>query len=112
MQMIVEVVGGAEEVPEVRVVDVDDLTRLHLAVGAVTDDEADQALRTRGLGRLVDGDTGVLDVAALRAAAEPQATAADWGTHFDGMVAAAAGKGWTADDGAGLQVHVEPAASA
>jgi hypothetical protein len=110
--MIVEVVGGTDEVPEVRVVDVDDLTRLHLAVGAVTDDEADQALRSGGLGRLVDGNTGVLDVVALRAAAEPQATAADWSTKFDAMVAAAADKGWTADDGAGLQVHVEPAASA
>jgi hypothetical protein len=110
--VIVEVVGGTDEVPEVRVVDVDDLTRLHLAVGAVTDEEADQALREAGLGRLVDGDNGVLDVAALRAAAEPQATADDWATRFDGMLSHAAGKGWTADDGAALQVHVEPAASA
>ena len=110
--MIVEVVGGADEAPEVRVVDVDDLTRLHLAVGALTDEEADSALQAAGLGRLVDGDTGVLDVAALRAAAEPKATAADWATTFDAMVEHAAGKGWTADDGAGLQVHVEPAASA
>ena len=36
--MIIEVIGGADEVPEVRVADVDDLTRLHLAVGAVTDE--------------------------------------------------------------------------
>jgi hypothetical protein len=110
--VIVEVVGGADEVPEVRVADVDDLTRLHLAVGAVTDEEVDSVLRGAGLGRLVDGDTGVLDVAALRAAAQPKATAADWGEKFDAMVAYAEGKGWTADDGAGLQVHVEPAASA
>jgi hypothetical protein len=112
MKMIVEVVGGADEVPEVRVADVDDLTRLHLAVGAVTDEEADSALRSAGMGRLVDGDTGVLDVAALRAAAQSRTTAADWGEQFDAMVASAADKGWTADDGAGLQVHVEPAASA
>jgi hypothetical protein len=110
--MIVEVVGGTDEVPEVQVVDVDDLTRLHLAVGAVTDEEADQALQAAGLGRLVDGDNGVLDVAALRAAAEPKAGAADWGGQFDAMVALAAEKGWTADDGASLRVHVEPAASA
>jgi len=51
-------------------------------------------------------------VAALRAAAEPQATAADWAERFDAMVIFAARKGWAADDGAGLQVHVEPAASA
>ena len=109
--MIVEVVGGTDEVPEVKVVDVDDLTGLHLALGAVTDEEADGALRGAGLGRLQDAETGFLDVAALRAAAQPHATAADWAEQFDEMVAYAASKGWAADDGAGLQVHVEPAAS-
>jgi len=110
--VIVEVVGGADEVPEVRVADVEDLTRLHLAVGAVTDEEADRALREAGMGRLAEGDTGLLDVAALRAAAQPQASAEDWAERFDGMVAQAADKGWTSDDGASLQVHIEPAASA
>jgi hypothetical protein len=57
--MIVEVVGGADERPEVRVVDVDDLTGVQLALGAVTDEEADQALRDAGLGRLEDDRTGV-----------------------------------------------------
>ena len=109
--MIVEVVGGADEVPEVRVADVDDLKRLQLAVGAVTDEDIDSALRQAGMGRLVDSENGVLDVAALRAAAQPQATAADWAEQFDGMVASAAEKGWAADDGAGLKVHVQPAAS-
>ncbi|RBY77685.1 hypothetical protein DQ238_14890 [Geodermatophilus sp. TF02-6] len=110
--MIVEVVGGADELPEVRVVDVDDLTRLHLALGAVTDEEADRVLRDAGLGRLTDTETGVLDVAALRAAAEPQVTAADWAQRWEDMVEQASGAGWLADDGAGLQVHVESAAGA
>ena len=110
--MIVEVVGGADEVPEVRVADVDDLTRLHLALGAVTDEDADRVLRAAGMGRLAEGDTGLLDVAALRAAAQPRSSAEDWAERFDGMVAQAADKGWTSDDGASLQVHVEPAASA
>ena len=110
--MIVEVVGGADEVPEVRVADVDDLTRLHLAVGALTDEDVDQALRAAGMGRLADGDTGFVDVAALRVAGQAQTGAADWAERFDGMVAKAADKGWTGDDGASLQVHVEPAASA
>lgn len=110
--MIVEVIDGAEEAPQVRVVDVDDLTRLHLAVGALTDEEVDAALQSAGIGRLTGDDTGVLDVAALRAAAGPQATSPTWAQDFDGMVAAAGSKGWAADDGAGLQVHVEPAASA
>jgi hypothetical protein len=112
MTVIVEVMGGADEVPEVQVVDVDDLTRLHLAVGALTDEEVDSALRAAGMGRLVDGTSGVVDVAALRAAADGKATAADWSDQFDAMVAQAAEKGWAADDGAGLKVHVEPAASA
>ncbi|MCZ2803661.1 hypothetical protein O2W18_00915 [Modestobacter sp. VKM Ac-2983] len=110
--MIVEVIGGADEVPEVRVADVDDLARLHLAVGALTDEDVDRALRDAGLGRLTDGDTALLDVAALRAAAGARATADDWPQGFDRMVEQAAEKGWTADDGASLQVHVEPAASA
>jgi hypothetical protein len=110
--VIVEVVGGADEVPEVKVVDVDDLKALHLALGAVTDEEADSALREAGLGRLQDAETGFLDVAALRAAAEPQAGAADWTQQWDGMVEYARGKGWLTDDGASLQVHVESAAGA
>jgi hypothetical protein len=109
--VIVEVITGTDEVPEVDVVDVDDLKRLHVAVGAVTDEEADQALRTAGLGRLDDG-TAWLDVAALRAAAEPKATGADWAAQWDGMVEFARGKGWVGDDGTTLQAHVEPAAGA
>ena len=110
--MIVEVVSGTDERPGVQVVDVDDLTRLHLALGAVTDEEADRALRDAGLGRLQDADTGILVVAALRAAAEPQAGTDDWAQRWDGMVERAGTAGWLADDGATLQVHVESAAGA
>ena len=110
--MIVEVVGGADELPEVRVVDVDDLARLHLALGAVTDEEADEALRGAGLGRLQDADTGFIDVAVLRAAAEPQARVEDWARQFEGMIATAREGGWLTDDGASLQVPVESAAGA
>ena len=109
--MIVEVVGGADELPEVQVMDVDDLTSLHLALGAVTDEEADQALREAGLGRLEGAETGYLDARALRGAAEPRATAPDWGQRWDDMLDKAREKGWLAHDGASLQVHVESAAS-
>jgi hypothetical protein len=109
--MIVEVVGGAESAPEVRVSDVDDLKRLHLAVGALTEEEVDQALGDAGLGRLTDPDTAVLDVAKLRALAEAHATAADWAQQWDGMVEYAGSNGWLSDDGASLQAHVETAAS-
>jgi hypothetical protein len=110
--VIVEVVGGADERPEVRVVDVDDLTRLHLALGEVTDEEAGKALEQAGLGRLEDAENGVLDTAALRAAAEERAGEPDWGERFDGLVAKARENGWLTDDGAGLRVHVESAAGA
>ena len=104
--MIVEVLGP----DDVRVVDVDDLRRLHLALGVVEVDEADAALRAAGLGRL-DGETGHLDVAALRAAAQGQATVADWAAGWDAMLAYARSKGWSSEDGASLQVHVESAAA-
>jgi hypothetical protein len=109
--VIVEVVGGADEVPEVRVVDVDDLARLHLALGAVTTEEADSVLQEAGLGRL-EGETGWLDVAALRAAGGREAGDPGWSDRFDAMVDGARGHGWVSDDGASLQVHVESAAGA
>ncbi|NEK59024.1 hypothetical protein GCU56_14225 [Geodermatophilus sabuli] len=110
--MIVEVVTGADERPEARVVDVDDLGRLHLALGQVTDEEAAEVLEGAGLGRFQDSETAVLDVAALRAAAEQQATASDWPARWDEMVGQARSKGWLSEDGATLQVHVESAAGA
>jgi hypothetical protein len=110
--VIVEVVGGTDEVPEVKVVGVDDLTRLHLALGEVTDEEADQALREAGLGRLQDAQTGFVAIDALHAVAAPQSSAPDWAQRWEGMVATARDKGWVSEDGASLQVHVESAAGA
>jgi hypothetical protein len=110
--VIVEVIGGADEHPQARVVDVDDLGRLHLALGEVTDEEAAEVLQRTGLGRFQDADTAFLDVAALRAAAEPGAGGPDWSTRWDAMIASAASSGWVSDDGASIQVHVESAAGA
>jgi hypothetical protein len=110
--VIVEVIGGVDERPEARVVDVDDLTSLHLALGEVTDEEATEALERSGLGRLEDADTALLDAAALRAAAEPRAGAADWSQRWDAMVAAARSRGRLSEDGARIQVRVESAAGA
>ncbi len=109
--MIVEVVGGAQSAPEVRVSDVDDLQHLQVAIGALTTEEVDEALRDAGLGRLADEDTALLDVAALRAAAGALARAGDWEQGFDGMVQQARDKGRLADDGATMRAHLETAAS-
>ena len=110
--MIVEVVGGTEERPEARVVDIDNLSALHLALGEVDDEEAGEVLERAGLGRMGDGDVAFLDAAALRAAAEPRATAADWATRWDAMVAHARSTGRLSDDGSSIQVTVESAAGA
>ncbi len=110
--MIVEVMTGADERPEARVVDVDELGGLHLALGQVTDEEAAEVLERAGLGRLEDGDTALLDVTALRAAAESQATIPDWQARWDEMIGVARTKGWLSEDGATLQVHIESAAGA
>ena len=110
--MIVEVIGGTDERPEARVVDVDDLGRVRLALGEVTDEEAAEALEHTGLGRMGDGSTASLDVAALRAAAEPRAGGEDWTRRWDEMIASARAEGRLSDDGASLQVPVESAAGA
>ncbi|MET0765350.1 MAG: hypothetical protein ABWY29_10820 [Blastococcus sp.] len=110
--MIVEVIGGTLERPEARVVDIDNLTALHLALGEVTDEEAAEVLERAGLGRFRDSDNAFLDVAALHAAAEPRATAPDWQRQWDHMLAKARSTGWLSTDGASLQVHVESAAGA
>jgi hypothetical protein len=110
--VIVEVLGGAEERPEARVVDVDNLTALHLALGEVTDEEASEVLERAGLGRFQDAETAFLDVAALRAAAEPRAKAANWQSQWDAMIAHARAQGWLSADGASLQVRIESAAGA
>jgi hypothetical protein len=110
--MIVEVIGGVDERPEARVVDVDDLSRVRLALGEVTDEEAAGALEHAGLGRMQDDGTASLDVAAVRAAAEPRSSAAGWPGRWDEMIAAARGEGRLSADGASLLVPVESAAGA
>jgi hypothetical protein len=110
--VIVEVIGGVDEHPEARVVDVDDLSRVRLALGEVTDEEAAEALERAGLGRMNDERTASLDVAAVRAAAEPRAKGSTWSADWDRMIATARGEGRLTADGAGLEVPVESAAGA
>ena len=110
--MIVEVIGGVDERPEAKVVDVDDLSQVRLALGEVTDEEAADVLERAGLGRLHDASSASLDVAALRAAAEPRATGEDWTRRWDEMIVSARADGRLSDDGASLQVRIDSAAGA
>jgi len=110
--VIVEVVTGNDERPEARVVDIDDLSRCVLALGQVTDEEAAEVLERSGLGRMQDAGTAQLDAAALRAAAEPRATAPDWSARWDAMVEQARSEDRLSADGASIRVPVESAAGA
>lgn len=85
----------------------DDLRRLHLAVTGLTEDSAGALLRGAGFGELLDRETAVLDVAALRSQASERATADDWSDQWTAMIDYARTKGWLADDGSAVQVHVE-----
>lgn len=63
------------------------------------------ALRAAGFGDL-DGEEALIDVAAVRRAAEGR-VGESWGADFDGMIGYAAQKGWMTDDGARIRAHVE-----
>lgn len=87
----------------------DDCTRLHLALPGVDAGSADAALRVKGLGRMRGEDDAVLELVALRALAEPAATAPAWSESWDAMIGYAGRKGWLSEDGTAVQVHVERA---
>ena len=100
--MIVDLSGARTEVREPA-----DLTRLHVLAAEGLD--VDGALRASGLGSLDSDGRVLLDVAALRAAAQALVSEPSWPAGWDAMVAYAATKGWLAADGAALVAHVERA---
>ena len=99
--MFVLVSGGNGEVLA-SVEDPGNLRQLHAEFRGVSDDAAAAALAAVGLGT-VDGDNAWLDAGALRAAGDGSAA---WATGFDGMLAYAASKGWSSEDGTRVRAHV------
>ncbi|MCW2718523.1 hypothetical protein [Pseudonocardia sp.] len=85
--------------------DPDDCGRLHLAV---TGDEASarQALEGAAVGTLVDRETAIVAVDAVRRMAQGR-VGDDWAGKFSAMLAFAGTKGWLTDDGGGIQAHCE-----
>jgi hypothetical protein len=79
-----------------------DLKQLHAEFRGIGDDAAAAALAAAELGT-VDGDHAWLDAGALRAAGDGSQK---WATGFDAMLAYAAGKGWTSEDGARVRAHI------
>ena len=78
------------------------LRQLHAEFRGVGDEAAAGAMAAAGLGT-VDGEHAWLDAAALRAAGDGSQA---WVTGFDAMLAYAAGKGWTSEDGARVRAHI------
>ena len=99
--MFVLVSGDDGEV-RASVEDPGNLRQLHAEFRGVSDEAAAAALAAAGLGS-VDGDHAWLDAGALRAAGDGSAV---WVTGFDGMLAYAAGKGWSSEDGSRVLAHI------
>ncbi|MQA14887.1 MAG: hypothetical protein GEV09_12140 [Pseudonocardiaceae bacterium] len=91
----------------VAVREVDDLTRLHLQARDVDAQAVAAALRDSGSGELVDADTALLELDALRGRAEPASTLTDWPARWEAMIGYAGEKGWLSEDGRCVQVHIE-----
>ena len=95
-------VSGSDGEARASVEDPGNLRQLHAEFRGVGDDAAAAAIAAAGLGT-VDGDHAWLDAGALRAAGDGSQK---WDTGVDGMLAYAAGKGWTSEDGARGQAHI------
>ncbi len=92
------------------VLDLTELTGLEVQLDHVDEAAAAAALADAGLGVVSDGYAW-LDVEALRGAVlagAPPETA----TGFEAMVAYAASRGWTSEDGRRLRAHCEPVGGA
>jgi hypothetical protein len=95
-------VSGDDGEVRASVKDPENLRQLHAEFLGVSDEAAAAALAAAGLGT-VDGDNAWLDAGALRAAGDGSAA---WATGFDGMLAYAASKGWSSEDGARVRAHI------
>jgi hypothetical protein len=95
-------VRGSDGEARASVEDTGNLRQLHAEFRGVGDAAAAGAMAAAGLGT-VDGDHAWLDAATLRAAGDGSEA---WATGFDEMLAYAAGKGWTSEDGARVRAHI------
>lgn len=94
----------------VGVVDVADLTRLHVETD-LDRAETDVALRGAGLGRVDETGEAHLLTAALRLSALDQLSPDDlpaWESSWGRMLQYASSKGWTREEGDVVVAHLEP----
>jgi hypothetical protein len=86
--------------------DADDLGRLHLQT-ELDADGVRTALKTTGIGELIDADNAWLDLAVLRSRAALLATVPDWAERWAAMTDHAEREGWLSKDRRSVQVHIE-----
>lgn len=86
--------------------DPEDCGRFHLEVLGGDEAAVRDALAASGTGTLVDRDTAVIRLEAVRRMAQGR-VGDDWTGRFSSMLAYAGDKGWITDDGAGIRAHCE-----
>jgi hypothetical protein len=83
-----------------------DCARFHLAVRGGDEAAVREALESSGTGTLVDRDSAVVAVDAVRRLARGH-VGDDWSERFAAMLGYAEKKGWLTADGAGIKAHCE-----
>lgn len=97
-------IGSTRRGAQVKLIEADDLGRLHVETQLTDPGRIDAALRAAGAGRLNDG-AAWLDIEYLRASATP-ADPLSWSTSFDSMIDFARAHGWVSLDTRELRAHV------
>ena len=97
-------IGSARQGAQVKLIEADDLGRLHVETQLTDPGRIDAALQAAGAGRLDDG-AAWLDIEYLRASATP-ADPLSWATSFDNMVNFARAHGWVSPDARQVRAHV------
>lgn len=83
----------------------DDCTKLDLRTIGQTEIDLMSALPSLGLGRLIDRETALIAVGALKDLAAVHAKSESWLKNWNAMIAYAGQQGWLEDGSNHVQVH-------
>jgi len=99
-------VKAAEPNPVVSLEEPDNCRQFHVAIGNLSEDEAQQALEREDVGTFSDHETAWIKITALRKLAESRVPP-DWPERFDAMLRYAETKGWLSANGTQVSGHLE-----
>lgn len=99
--MIVSLTQGAATI-----VEPEDFSRLHVAT-VLLPEEVNAALRKTGIGTTSTDGRILLDIEALRSAAEAASASPQWSQGWSKMIDYAQTRQWVSPDGCGVWAHVE-----